>query len=628
MNHRNQQSEGVFASPKVIAALLFVVTLAVFWGTLKNDFVNYDDPVYLTENPHIQDGLTWKNVQWAFTTHYANFWHPLTWLSHLVDIKLFGFKPAGHHFVSIFLHAINGGLLFLVLRRFTGALWRSAIVAAMFALHPLHVESVVWASERKDLLSTLFWLMTMLSYGKYVELKAQKTSATKLYLVTLILFALGLMAKPMLVTLPFVLLLVDVWPLRRIDFGKGSASAGFIKLFVEKLPFFALAAGASALAFWSQQAGGALSSTEQFPLGTRIVNAFVSYLTYVVKVFVPVNLAVPYPYESSPAAWKISLAVTFVVGMSVLAFAQVRSRGYLLTGWFWFVGTLVPVIGIVQIGSFAMADRFTYVPLIGLFCMIVWGINELLGKIPQGRTVLSLGAAASLVTCIALTSRQIAYWRNTETLFSHSVQVTKKNYMAEYNLAKRLTELGRIDEAIAHYEVTLAINPNSFEAHNNVAGIYIGLGQIDKAISHLAEGVKLQPENAELQYNLGFALGAVGRLDEAIEHYRAAVRAKPDHIGALHNLAWFLATLPKPELRNGAEALQYARRACELTQFQDVRCFDALDAAYAEVGDYTNAMEIAAKAQQMASSAGQENFARGASERLNFYRVGVPYRSR
>ena len=646
-----------------ISIFLVIITFAVFAPVRQNGFVNYDDPIYLTDNPAVQAGINAQTIGWAFTTGYANFWHPLTWLSHMVDVALFGLNPAGHHLMAVLWHLANAVLVFLVLQSMTGALWRSACVAALFALHPLHVESVAWASERKDLLSAFFGLLTLWAYAKFTNRDLRLTSGSAegasivsrkskiYYVLALVFFALGLMSKPMLVTLPFVMLLLDVWPLGRVTGSvwrvtrKATEASGLVtrhsspdthiagldtryasRVILEKLPFFVLAAVTACLAFWTQKQGGAITSLSTVPLWDRVGNAAVSYFRYLSKTIVPTGLSVFYPQEHW-ALWIVAAAIVGLIAITILAIRLRNTRPYLFVGWFWFVGILLPVSGLVQIGIFSMADRYSYLPLIGMFIALVWAVDDVTVCWSKRGNFIGVGAIAALGACAVATTQQIRYWADTETLFAHAASVTKNNFLAEYNLAKYLAETGRTDQAVEHYLRVLDINPASFETHNNLSGLYIAQGKFDPALQHLGIALQLQPENAELHYNFALAASYQGRLAEAVEHYKQCVRISPDYVPALHNLAWILATSTRDELRNGKDALQFAKHACDLTKFKEVRCLDALDAAYAEIGDFSTATLLAGKASEMAEAVGDKKLAEAAEKRLKAYYSKQAYRT-
>ncbi len=475
----------------LLALVLTLVTLAVYWQVQGHAFVTFDDYQYVVENPHVRHGLTLHGVVWAFTTGYASNWHPLTWLSHMLDCTLYGLNPKGHHFNNLLLHVANALLLFWVLRRMTAALWRSAFVAALFALHPLHVESVAWVAERKDLLSTLFWMMTMGAYVLYVE-----RPGVGRYLSTLLLFALGLMAKPMLVTLPFVLLLLDYWPL-------GRRHQSPLWLIREKLPFLAFTTISSLITFSVQKNWGSVIFI--LPLKDRIANTLVSYVTYIGKMIWPANLAClyPHPLDTLPT-WQVVGSLLLLLSISILVVRARGRRPYLPVGWFWYLGTLVPVIGLVQVGPQAMADRYTYVPLIGLFLMIAWTAAETGYK----RSALRISLCAGiLIPFLAVGSwLQVRSWRTSLTLFEHALAVTRDNLIAHNNLGNIFARQGRFKEARYHLSEALRLNPDHAASHNNLGGVLMQQGQFQEAIAHLSKAVQIDPEMQAAHYNLGIAL--------------------------------------------------------------------------------------------------------------------------
>ena len=570
---------------------LALVTLAVYLPTARNDFVNYDDSDYVTENRHVKAGLTLETASWAFKTRHASNWHPLTWLSHALDCQLFGVNAPPMHLVSALLHAANTVLLFLVLRGLTGALWRSALVAALFGLHPLHVESVAWISERKDLLSGLFFLLTIWAYGRYAQGRRPKAEdrekpearspkpeqpaheaadhatpstlhAWRYYALALLSYALGLMSKPMLVTTPFVLLLLDYWPLGRLASlepqvqGLKSAqpatrntgdapcipehtrkSYNAIRILLEKVPFLALSIGSSIVTFRVQRAGGAVSTVLTF--GQHIANALVSYGRYVRKMFWPDDLSVLYPHPGHWPWWQVLACAALLAAVTVLVALTRRTRPYLLVGWLWFLGTLVPVIGLVQVGIQSMADRYTYIPLIGLFIMLVWGLGELAAaRLPADlrRSAPTAAAGLALAGCAVMTFRQVHYWQNTETLFRRAVQVTKDNYLAHNNLGFYYSAKGRKAEAMQEYQLSLKINPSYEDALNNLGYALAGERKFTEAIPLYEAALRTRPKNAEVNNNLGNALSETGKLDDAIRHYLIALEQNPEHADAHNNL--------------------------------------------------------------------------------------------
>ncbi len=508
----------------IVCLALMLLTGVIYWQVHSFGFVNYDDTDYVSANPVVQRGLPLGNIRWAFTTGHASNWHPVTWLSHMMDCSLFGMRPGAHHGMNLIFHVANALLLFGLLKKFTGAFWRSAFVTALFALHPLHVESVAWISERKDVLSTFFLLLTLFAYSRYVN----KTSASNYFLV-LVLFALGLMAKPMLVTLPFVLLLLDFWPLKR--------TRKWPQLVLEKLPMFAMVIGSSIATYYAQKGYGAVQSVSQIPIADRFANAALSYLRYLEKTFWPRDLAIPYLNLGMPA-WHVALAVILLVGISIAAFAFAKSRPWFFTGWFWYLGTLVPVIGIVQVGSQSMADRYTYIPLIGIFIVAAWGVAELTANIPYRKMILAGAAAIILAGCAVASWKQIQFWRNTETLFVRSTTVTKGNYFAHFNLGNYFRAQKRDEEAVAQYEAAVRAFPAYVGALNNLGNALAALGRTNEAAARFAEALKLSGGgDAMAHVNLGNSLQDAGKFDEAIAHYNEAIRANPNLVEAHNALA-------------------------------------------------------------------------------------------
>lgn len=558
----------LFGRPPTICLVLALITFALFWPVHDADFVNYDDADYVTANAHVQGGLTWANTIWAFTSGHASNWHPLTWLSHMLDCQIFGQGPGAMLLVNAGFHALNTLLVFLVLRRMTGAHWRSAAVAALFAWHPLHVESVAWISERKDVLSACFLLLSLAAYVRYVEaFRRGGSNAVTFYGLCLLLFALGLMSKPMLVTLPFMLLLLDYWPLNRLgDLTAAAAEpanspnpcffrGGRWWLVIEKIPFLILAAASSVITFVVQQKGGAVSTS--LPFGGRLANAAVSYARYLGKVFWPVNLSVLYPHPGSWPIWAVAGATLLLVMIFTLVVWQRRERPYLAVGWLWFFGGLVPVIGLIQVGIQSMADRYSYVPSIGLFIALVWAVADASrqsSRIADG--MLASAAAVGLTACVVLTNHQLGFWQNSDTLFRHAVQVTPKNYLAYNNLGYFLSNRGRNREAMEFYAKSLAINPQYEDALNNMGYALAGEKNYKEAIGYYEQALKVRPNQVEVHNNLGNALSELGKIDEAIQEYQFVLREKPDHADAHNNLGIALAMQGKLE-----EAIVHFRAA-------------------------------------------------------------------
>jgi len=526
----------------LIYLLLVLTTVTVFWQVRNHEFINLDDSKYVTENRHVQNGLTLDSMIWAFTTTQVANWHPLTWLSHMLDCQLYGLNPKGHHLTNVFLHLLNTLLLFFILQRMTGALWRSGLVAAFFALHPLHVESVAWVAERKDVLSTLFWLLTMWGYIWYVE----RPRLTR-YLLTLLAFTLGLMTKPMLVTMPCVLLLLDYWPLKRFQLsqpgGDTPATTGifkeqgvpFLRLLLEKTPFFALAAASSIVTFLAQRSGGAVSALDVYPVKIRIANALVSYVSYIGQMVWPRGLAVFYPHPGTHLpGWHAVGAGLLLACISIAVIRAARRHPYLAVGWLWYLGTLVPVIGLVQVGAQAMADRYTYVPLIGLFVIIAWSIPDLLAGNHYRKIVLSMAVGTVLLALTVSSWLQVQHWKNNLTLFKHALKVTAKNYVAHDSLGNALAQQGKVEEAIDHYYEALKIKPNLVNLHNNLGVALLEQRKVKEAMSHYDIALRLNADYAETYNNFGVAWFTVGEFDKAIAHYHEALRLDPAY-GKAHN---------------------------------------------------------------------------------------------
>lgn len=556
-----------------------VLAVALYRPALRCGFINYDDPLYVTANVQVQKGLTWENIKWAFINPVSANWHPLTMLSHMLDCQLYGLKPWGHHLTSLLLHAVNVALVFVLLRQLTGAVWRSFWVAALFAVHPLRVESVAWIAERKDVLSGFFGVLTLILYARYVEqLKLKPPQVRIFYGLALIVFACGLMSKAMLVTWPFLMLLLDFWPLGR--FKPGNAW----QLVKEKIPFFGLAVLAGIMTLKVQQQGGAMLTYENFPFDARCENALIAYCSYLGKLFWPTDLAVLYPH---PVYWPvvpILLAAGLILGATGLFWVQRRRYPYLLAGWLWYCGTLVPVIGLVQVGEQAMADRYTYLPSLGMLIAVVWGADELIRRWRSLLIPLSVAGGMVLILCFELTQKQIGYWLNSETLFRHALKVTKNNYVAHNNLGAALNEEGQLDQARQQYLETIRLKPNFVEAYANLGGIYDDEGQIDEAIGAYREAIHLRPEIPAFHHALGFDLSKAGRTDEAIFELQEALRLDPND-ASIHN-----------DLGNILDSLGRAHEA--MLQFQEAlrlkpdyaEAHSNLGAAYGKKGDMDDAI--------------------------------------
>jgi len=515
-----------------------VATLAVYWQVVDYGFVNYDNNVYVTENPSVRRGFSWENVFWAFTEFHAGNWHPLTWLSHMLDCQLFGLKAGMHHLTNLFFHIANSILLFFVFRRMTGALWQSAFVAGLFALHPLHVESVAWVAERKDVLSTFFWMLTMWAYVRYTE-----QPGVNRYLLVVLLFVSGLMAKPMVVTLPFVLLLMDFWPLGRLklfspDKGDGTRLRKSFDFSViwEKIPLFVLSLFSCVMTFLSERGEISIGSVDGPATSSRIGNALVSYMSYIKKMTWPNDLAVFYPHPETVPMWKALGAGCLLLFISITVLRYARSRPYLAAGWLWYLGTLIPVIGIVQVGLQAMADRYSYIPLVGLFILISWGGAELMEGWRHRKITMGVTISLALLMCMILTWTQVRNWRNSTTLFRRAIEVTSKNYLAHNNLGLSLMGQGKAKEAMKHYSEAIRINPSYAGAYYNLGVAKVKQGRLQEAVRHYSEAVRIEPKNVEAHNNLGDVMARLGHTELAKKHYVEALRINPAYAKAHVNL--------------------------------------------------------------------------------------------
>jgi len=648
-------------SDLLVCLFLVMAIIAVYWQVGDHDFINYDDNLYVTINPHVQAGLTLDSITWAFTSTRASNWHPLTWISHMLDFQIYGMSPGQHHLTNMLFHILNTLLLFFVFKRMTKDLWQSGFVAALFALHPLHVESVVWLAERKDVLSTFFWILTLWSYVRYVE-----RSDFNRYLPVLFFFILGLMAKPMIVTLPFVLLLLDYWPLKRFRLGLSEDGQGcrpkpfYFGMVWEKLPLFFLAAGSSVITYMVQKSTGAVSTLAVIPVHVRIANAIVSYVRYIGKMIWPHNLTILYPYPKSIILWQVAGAGMLLAAITVVVFRMVKTKPYVAVGWFWFLGTLVPVIGLVQAGSQAMADRYTYVPLIGLFIIVAWGVPDILGKWRYKKKILAVSSVIVLSVFMICTWFQVGKWRNSMTLFQNAVDVTENNYVAYEKLGEALAEQGKMDSAIKHYSEALRIrpdfmstylnmgvalreqgnydaairhflkalriNPDNAIAHNNLGVVFARKGNAKEAVSQFSEAIRIDPDYAGAYYNLGKIFANQGKIEDAIRYYRKTLQINPSMTQALYNLSWILATHIDAEYRNGKDALKLAQSLCKITQYKQPLALDSLAAAYAEVGNFDDSVSTAKKAFKLALDQGPEELVQGLKKRLQLYGKRRPYR--
>jgi tetratricopeptide (TPR) repeat protein len=640
-----------------LAAMVWVV----FGQTLGFDFIDFDDNAYITDNPIVQRGLTLPGTLWAFTHVYASNWHPLTWLSHMLDCQFYGLNPGGHHLTNVLLHTANVILLFLILRRMTGCLWRSAFVAALFAIHPLRVESVAWLAERKDVLSGLFFLLTLAAYVRY----ARHPWSPARYGLVMLLFALGLMCKPMLVTLPLVLLLLDYWPLNRLQTDAGTEPVFRLarrqiprRLILEKLPLFGLTAASCAITIFAQTR--LIQSIGNLPLPMRMGNVSISYLTYMEQMFRPSGLAIFYPLTAGGVrVAEVVLSLVVLAGISAGVIVLRRRRPWLLTGWLWYLVMLLPVIGILQVGAQAHADRYTYLPQIGLYVLLTWAAADLSARWRHRRIVLGTLSAVILVALIFCARAQTAYWRNSDSLWTHTLACTSDNFIAHNNLGNTrlhqgkvdeaivhlqtalrinpsfanahdilgnaLLQKGKVDEAIAEYHIALQINPRFAEACYNLGNARLRQGNVDEAIAQYQKALEFNPDFADAHNNLGTALLHRGNTAEAIAQYRLAMQLKPDKAEIQNNLAWLLATCSDASLRNGNQAVALAERANQLTGNGNPVVLDTLAAAYAEAGRFPEAVTTAQRALRLAAVHSNSELAGSLQSQLKLFQAGQPF---
>jgi Flp pilus assembly protein TadD len=510
----------------VCVGLAFAVIVA-FEGVRKNAFVNYDDNSYISDNPQVQNGLNLNSLAWAFTTIHTGYWHPLTWVSHIIDCSVFGLKPAGHHIVSVGFHITNVILLFLVLKAMTGAFWPSAFAAALFGLHPLSVESVAWVAERKNVLSTFFAFLILWSYLWY----SRKPGLGR-YALVAVLFVAGLLSKPMLVTLPFVLMLLDYWPLNRLN-----SKFSILSSFYEKLPMLAMSAIICAVTYISQARYGVMTDIVYLPLDIRIGNVFLSYAKYIGKFFYPYSLAVLYPFDlKGPVIWQVFISALLLLIVTAIVIRAGQRHRFLVTGWFWYLGTLVPVIGFVQVGPQSMADRYMYLPGTGICIIVAWLIWGIAAGKRILRTVASIACVLVLGVLLITTRTQVGYWKNSLSLCEHALALTENNYIMHTNFGTSLLRDGRTEEAIEHFKSALAICPTYVEARDDLGCALQQKGLDAEAVVEFEKALQLKPNNAKARNNYGYTLAKLGRFDEAIEQFRRALEIAPDLSNALTNM--------------------------------------------------------------------------------------------
>ena len=533
----------------LICISVSVIVFVVYWPVQHYDLISLDDIDYISGNPYAKAGLTWESLSWAMKDVHTGYWHPLTWVTHMLDYQLFGSRVGGHHWTNVIFHIANSVLLYVILKRMSGSAWKSALVATLFAVHPLNVESVAWVSERKNVLCTFFWFMGIWSYSYYV---VRPTPCR--YCLILVTFSLGLMSKPMIVTFPFTLLLLDYWPMGRLTSWKM-----FPRLIFEKMPLFILSAIVGIVTFLSSLHGDVTISIDKLPMGNRLANAGVSYAKYLERMFWPQNLAVFYPYSREFSLVQTSTAFLLLSVISCLAIFFVHKYRYALTGWLWYLGTLVPVIGLIQVGKQAMADRYAYVPMIGLFIIIAWGIPDLLRGWPLRKIIFLISSAAVISSLMICSVLQVRYWRNGVTLFEHALLATDINSRAHYNLGIALTDMGKLNEAVYHLESAIKLEPEYAGPYGYMGLALAREGKTDEAIVYYREALRIKQDDETTHNNLGVALAGRGKFDEAILHFQLALRIRPDYLHANRNMAGALAKLGKME-----EAIGYYEKALKL----------------------------------------------------------------
>jgi tetratricopeptide (TPR) repeat protein len=642
---------------RITGLLLFLITLAVYLPVLQNGFINYDDNDYVTENQVVRQGLTWQGCRWAFGMWHASNWHPLTWLSHMADCEIFRLNPAGHHLINVLFHATNAVLLLVLCRKLMAGLWPAAFMAALFAWHPLRVESVAWVAERKDVLSMFFGLLALLAYVQHAQRQnvvggagevairpAGAFYTSRSYWLAWVFFACSLMSKPMLVTLPCVMLLLDFWPLQRLR--------GLFNLCLEKLPFLLLSLASCVVTVFAQRQE-AMASFVKCPPGLRLENVVVAYAGYLEKAFWPVKLAVFYPLPDTIAWSAVALSGVVLMVVTAIAIMTVRQRPYLLVGWLWFLGTLVPVIGLVQVGDQALADRYTYFPLIGIFLAVTCFIKDEAGRFQISGVVTAVAAGVVLGTCLVLTTIQLRYWRSSETLFTHALAVTKNNALAHLNLGEALQEQQRSAEALAHYQEVLKLSPARREAYNNIARIYTDEGRPGEALEYSRTAVRLNPRSPSLHTSLGIVLSELKRFDEAqaefsealrldggnvpahfmtartylkqgndaaaLPQLRAALQLAPDDFQIVIFTARVLASDPDPQVRDANGALALTEQARKIAGDAHPLVLDTLAMALAEAGRFSEAAQAEQQAVALAQPAGTNSDAAVMQERLGRY---------
>ncbi len=613
---------------------LAAATFAAYEPTLRNGFVNYDDDKYITQNPRVTGGITPDSVIWAFTQPHYYMWHPLTTLSNMLDCQLFGLNASWHHLVSLLFHIVNVLLVFWILANLTGSIWPGAFIAAVFALHPVQVESVAWAAERKTVLSGLFWLLTISVYIWYT-----KRPGMGRYILLFLVFGLCIMTKPVVVTLPFALLLLDYWPLERVKWelsikpltpnAESPQKVSAALLIIEKTPLLLLSAVLAVITFVSQQSGEVVSSFEKLPLNLRIANAFISYIRYIGKIIWPSGLAVIYPYFNlNLTDALVIICILLFVLATIFCIYIGRRRKYVLVGWLWYVGTLVPMIGLVQAGSQSMANRYMYISILGLLIIAVFAVKEFVADKTHRKIFIAVSAAGLLFAIGILTRMQVKHWQNDFTLFGYALKVTENNVVAENGFGSALFKAGQYNEAVPYLTRAIKISPTNFNARNNLGKVFLKQGKLNEAIACFDELIKQKQDSPKVYVNLAVTYAQQGKYDLAMQNCAKAEQLKPDDAESLNNMAWLFAAIGDLSTNDANKAIGYARRACEQTAYNNADYLDTLAVAYAAAGKFNDAIMTAEKALNVTKATGQENTAREIQNRLELYKAGKPYREK
>jgi cytochrome c-type biogenesis protein CcmH/NrfG len=607
----------------VICIGLAAGTVLLYSPVRHHGFVKFDDDDYVLQNPHVLHGLTFSAIKWAFLNFHSSNWHPLTWLSHMLDVRLWGLNAGGHHLTNVLIHATTAVLLFLLLNAVTDATWRSAFVAVVFAWHPLHVESVAWVAERKDVLSGLFWVLTIAAYARYVR---NRTAIN--YFVVGTVFTLGLMCKPMLVTLPIILLILDYWPFRRASLSPGTF-LNWLHLLVEKVPLFLLAGICSWFTYVAQHHSGAIKTLSEISWQLRIANAVTAYVVYIGQALWPVRLCVCYPLPSVISPWTAVAATALLVTISVLVIALARRTPAILCGWMWYLISLIPVIGIVQVGFQARADRYTYIPMIGLTIAATWGMSDVLKRYKRGSFVLAVIFICVSAAMLQASARQLTYWQNSFTLFNRALAVTSGNWLIENNLSNALLDQAKeTEEAKKHAQTAIEIRADFAPAHVNLGIALLRQRRVAEATAQMKRACELQPNWPDAYFHLGSVLMIEGKTGDAIQQFETTLRLRPDTIHALKALAWIRATDSDPQWRNATDAVNLATRAVRLTNYEEADILDVYAAALAEAKRFSEAIEVEQRAHRMAAANKNNELAEQIRIRLDLYTLELPYRSK